>query len=116
MICSCPVCGQTISDIPVTVYPERGFVVAQNKLATLTGKEMLLVEALVRAFPKVLTKQQIMDACYSGMDEPEITIVDVFVCKTRKKLDPLGVRIDTSWGVGYGLGVDVKPRLIEAMQ
>lgn len=51
------------------------------------------------------TKQSIMMAMYSDrIDvEPEIKIVDVFVCKMRKKLKPFGVEIITIWGQGYAL-------------
>ncbi|MGO8093196.1 helix-turn-helix domain-containing protein [Rhizobium leguminosarum] len=50
------------------------------------------------------TKQSIMMALYSDCaDEPEIKIVDVFVCKMRRKLSKFGVRIETVWGQGYRL-------------
>lgn len=51
------------------------------------------------------TKQQIMDLLYWDRpnDEPEIKIVDVFICKMRKKLTPFGVQIATVWGQGYGV-------------
>lgn len=51
------------------------------------------------------TKQSIMMAMYSDrIDvEPEIKIVDVFVCKMRKKLKPFGIEIITLWGAGYAL-------------
>ncbi|NTI27643.1 helix-turn-helix domain-containing protein [Rhizobium rhizogenes] len=51
------------------------------------------------------TKQSIMMALYSDRpdDEPEIKIVDVFVCKLRKKLTRFGVLIETVWGQGYRL-------------
>ncbi|RUM06789.1 winged helix-turn-helix domain-containing protein [Rhizobium chutanense] len=50
------------------------------------------------------TKQSIMMALYSDRaEEPEIKIVDVFVCKMRRKLKPFGVRIETIWGQGYRL-------------
>lgn len=112
MTCACPICGSAIDDIPVTFYPERGMVVAGGRFALLTGKEMTLVEALARSFPKGQTKNQLMDACYGGMDEADIKIIDVFVCKIRKKLDAIGVRIDTIWGHGYALAVKQKPRMI----
>ena len=53
----------------------------------------------------VATKQSIMLAMYSDrIDvEPEIKIVDVFVCKMRKKLKSFGVEIATVWGAGYSL-------------
>lgn len=50
------------------------------------------------------TKQSIMMALYSDRsEEPEIKIVDVFVCKLRRKLRPFGVHIETIWGQGYRL-------------
>lgn len=50
------------------------------------------------------TKQSIMMALYSDRaEEPEIKIVDVFVCKMRRKLSKFGVRIETVWGQGYRL-------------
>lgn len=51
------------------------------------------------------TKQSIMLAMYSDrIDvEPEIKIVDVFICKMRRKLKPFGIEIATIWGQGYAL-------------
>jgi two-component system cell cycle response regulator CtrA len=51
------------------------------------------------------TRQSIMLALYSDRpnEEPEIKIVDVFVCKMRKKLARFGVRIETVRGQGYRL-------------
>ncbi|NEI60938.1 helix-turn-helix domain-containing protein [Rhizobium leguminosarum] len=57
------------------------------------------------------TKQSIMMALYSDRaEEPEIKIVDVFVCKMRRKLRPFGVKIETIWGLGYRLA---KPDVTE---
>lgn len=51
------------------------------------------------------TKAQIMTALYADRidEDPEIKIVDVFICKLRKKLAPFGVSITTLWGRGYSL-------------
>lgn len=38
---------------------------------------------------------------YDRLNPPDIKIVDVFVCKMRKKLRPYGITIDTVWGRGY---------------
>lgn len=54
----------------------------------------------------IATKQQIHDALYGlrpDGDDPEMKIIDVFVCKARKKLSKFGVVIETHWGQGYGL-------------
>lgn len=73
--------------------------------------EWRLTAAEARVFSHLTTKPQctkesIMAALYGlkpNTDEPEIKIVDVFVCKLRKKLRPFGVKIVTVWGQGYGL-------------
>lgn len=59
---------------------------------------------------EVATKDAIMAALYrdAGKDEAEIKIVDVFVCKLRKKLRPLGFSIETLWGRGYFLKPETK--------
>lgn len=53
----------------------------------------------------IATKQSIMMALYSNRtdEDPEIKIVDVFVCKMRKKLSRFNIMIDTVWGQGYAL-------------
>jgi DNA-binding response OmpR family regulator len=115
--CSCPVCGQSISELPVTILPERGMVVANGKFAVLTGNESLLLQRLAEVFPRVLSKEAALEWMYQFAaegEEPEIKIIDVFICKARKKLDPIGVRIDTVWGKGYALALDRKPVVVRA--
>lgn len=53
----------------------------------------------------VASKQSIMTALYSDRsdEDPEMKIVDVFICKLRKKVKPFGVEIVTVWGHGYAL-------------
>ena len=78
---------------------------------SLTGKEACLFGRLIALKGAVGTKQALMDAMYNGsIDEPEIKIVDVFVCKLRKKLKPFGVDIQTVWGQGYRIEPDVVAR------
>lgn len=103
--CHCPVCGGSLPEMPVTLHPERGIVVAGGAFVAMTAAEMGVLEALAEAYPNVVRKERIMDALYglSG-DEPNIKIVDVYICKIRKKTERIGVRIDTSWGQGYSLG------------
>lgn len=77
----------------------------------LTGKEALMFAALVARGEA--SKQALMDALYSDKpdgDEPEIKIVDVFICKLRKKLRPYGIEIQTIWGRGYALPDEVRAR------
>jgi two-component system, cell cycle response regulator CtrA len=51
----------------------------------------------------VLTKEAFLNHLYGGMDEPEMKIIDVFICKLRKKLAVAGADnlIGTVWGRGY---------------
>jgi two-component system, cell cycle response regulator CtrA len=72
----------------------------------LTGKEYQLLELLSLRKGTTLTKEMFLNQLYGGMDEPEIKIIDVFICKLRKKLTAaLNGRdyIETVWGRGYVL-------------
>ncbi len=69
----------------------------------LTGKEYAILELLVLRKGMVLTKEVFLNHLYGGMDEPEMKIIDVFICKLRKKLAEAGAPsvIGTVWGRGY---------------
>ncbi|MBE7213473.1 MAG: response regulator transcription factor [Gluconacetobacter diazotrophicus] len=71
----------------------------------LTGKEYAILELLVMRKGMVLTKDAFLNHLYGGMDEPEMKIIDVFICKLRKKLQLAGAGnlIGTVWGRGYML-------------
>ena len=69
----------------------------------LTGKEYAILELLVLRKGMVLTKEAFLNHLYGGIDEPEMKIIDVFICKLRKKLALAGADhlIGTVWGRGY---------------
>ena len=71
----------------------------------LTGKEFSILELLMLRRGTVLSKEAFLNHLYGGIDEPEIKIIDVFVCKLRKKLaEATGAQlIGTVWGRGYVL-------------
>jgi|EP01037_Dinobryon_pediforme_P011427 two-component system cell cycle response regulator CtrA len=72
----------------------------------LTGKEYQMLELLSLRKGTTLTKEMFLNHLYGGMDEPELKIIDVFICKLRKKLATatLGAHyIETVWGRGYVL-------------
>jgi len=72
----------------------------------LTGKEYGILELLSLRKGTTLTKSMFLNPLYGGMDEPELKIIDVFVCKLRKKLATAtnGENyIETVWGRGYVL-------------
>ena len=72
----------------------------------LTGKEYEMLELLSLRKGTTLTKEMFLNHLYGGMDEPELKIIDVFICKLRKKLSvATGGKnyIETVWGRGYVL-------------
>src|SRR3712207_5135836 len=72
----------------------------------LTGKEYAMLELLSLRKGTTLTKEMFLNHLYGGMDEPELKIIDVFICKLRKKLSLAcgGANyIETVWGRGYVL-------------
>ncbi len=72
----------------------------------LTGKEYQMLELLSLRKGTTLTKEMFLNHLYGGMDEPELKIIDVFICKLRKKLaTAAGGKhyIETVWGRGYVL-------------
>ena len=72
----------------------------------LTGKEYGILELLSLRKGTTLTKEMFLNHLYGGMDEPELKIIDVFVCKLRKKLANASSGenyIETVWGRGYVL-------------
>jgi two-component system cell cycle response regulator CtrA len=82
----------------------------------LTAKEYGIIELLSLRKGTTLTKEMFLNHLYGGMDEPELKIIDVFVCKLRKKLSTAtgGEHyIETVWGRGYVLRdpVEATPEL-----
>ena len=72
----------------------------------LIGKEYQMLELLALRKGMTLTKEMFLNHLYSGMDEPELKIIDVFMCKLRKKLaSASGGKnyVETMWGRGYML-------------
>lgn len=92
--------GELILDL------EAKSVLANGKLIRLTGKEYQIFELLSLRKGTTMTKEMFLNHLYGGMDEPELKIIDVFVCKLRKKLaEATGGHnyIETVWGRGYVL-------------
>lgn len=77
----------------------------EGKPLHLTGKEYGILELLSLRKGTTLTKEMFLNHLYGGMDEPEVKIIDVFICKLRKKIEMLSGEnyIETVWGRGYVL-------------
>jgi two-component system, cell cycle response regulator CtrA len=90
----------------VTVNLDAKTVEAEGTAVHLTGKEYQMLELLSLRKGTTLTKEMFLNHLYGGMDEPELKIIDVFICKLRKKLaEATGGEnyIETVWGRGYVL-------------
>lgn len=101
----CPCCGQALPDDGETrIDLDGGFVVANGAVARLTEAEFNLFLLLWQRRPRMVSREALMSEAYwlrNDQDEPEIKIIDVQICKVRKKLATTGIEIDTVWGRGY---------------
>jgi two-component system, cell cycle response regulator CtrA len=90
----------------VAVNLDAKTVESDGKAVHLTGKEYQMLELLSLRKGTTLTKEMFLNHLYGGMDEPELKIIDVFICKLRKKLSIAtdgDNYIETVWGRGYVL-------------
>ena len=88
----------------LTVNLDTRTVEVETQPLHLTGKEYGILELLSLRKGTTLTKEMFLNHLYGGMDEPELKIIDVFVCKLRKKLAAAAggrQHIETIWGRGY---------------
>jgi len=90
----------------LTVNLDTKSVEVEGQRIHLTGKEYAMLELLSLRKGTTLTKEMFLNHLYGGMDEPELKIIDVFICKLRKKLASAtggDHYIETVWGRGYVL-------------
>src|SRR4029453_19205854 len=90
----------------LTVNLDTRTVEVETQPLHLTGKEYGILELLSLRKGTTLTKEMFLNHLYGGMAGPELKIIDVFVCKLRKKLsNATGGEnyIETVWGRGYVL-------------
>ena len=90
----------------VVVNLDTRTVEVDSRPLHLTGKEYGILELLALRKGTTLTKEMFLNHLYGGMDEPEVKIIDVFICKLRKKLQEASGGdnyIETVWGRGYVL-------------
>lgn len=105
----------TTGDLSVNL--DTRAVEVRGRVVNLTGKEYQILELLSLRKGTTLTKEMFLNHLYGGMDEPELKIIDVFICKLRKKLAEAldGANyIETVWGRGYVLR-DPDPATIERL-
>jgi two-component system cell cycle response regulator CtrA len=84
-------------------------VEVDGKRVPVTGKEYAILELLALRMGNTITKDMLLNHLYGGRDEAEVKIIDVFICKLRKKLSLASGGshyIETVWGRGYALARD----------
>jgi len=95
-----------ISTGKLSVNLDTRTVAVEGEPLHLTAKEYGIIELLSLRKGQTLTKEQFLNHLYGGIDEPELKIIDVFICKLRKKLSTTtggDNYIETVWGRGYVL-------------
>ena len=93
-----------VGDLTVNLDAKTAEIAGER--VPLTGKEYQMLEYLSLRKGSTVTKEMFLGQLYGGMDEPDIKIIDVFICKLRKKLaDASNGKdyIETVWGRGYVL-------------
>src|SRR5215217_3903747 len=91
-------------DLVVKLDTQRAEIAGQP--VPLTGKEYRMLELLALRKGMTISKDMFLSHLYGGRDEPELKIIDVFICKLRKKLAAVSGGVDyveTVWGRGYML-------------
>ncbi len=89
---------------PMEIDIKQRKVLIYGTELVLTSKEYSVLELLAMKRGSILAKETFLNHIYGGMDEPELKIVDVFICKLRKKIAQLAGDsnlIETVWGRGY---------------
>jgi two-component system, cell cycle response regulator CtrA len=88
---------------PVVLDMDSNTVAVNNHDVHLTEKEYRILELLLLRGGSIIAKESFLNHLYGGNDEPDIKIIDVFICKLRKKLQVAGAPnvIATVWGRGY---------------
>ncbi len=91
----------TIGDMHILMDKKEVYI--QDTLLDLTTMEYELLELLALNKGRTLGKESLINQLYGGIDEPEPKVMDVFVCKIRRKMQKITDKdyIKTVWGRGY---------------
>ncbi len=96
-----------IGQMEINMTSKTVFIAGQP--LKLTGKEYALLELLCLRRGMMISKEQFLNYLYGGIDTPEVKIIDVFLCRIRRKIKKLSdgkQYIHTAWGRGYILKED----------
>ena len=101
----CPVCGSMfLEQHKIKLDADSGILRDEDKIVYLTPTESTMMEALFECYPRVLSRDFFLERLYPHeADEPNIKIIDVFICKMRKTIKELDLEVVTHWGRGYSV-------------
>jgi DNA-binding response OmpR family regulator len=95
-------------DPGIVIVPKAGMVSRNGQEVRLGARLMELFMILYRRAGMIIEREALMDQLYQLREnEPDMKVIDVMVCKLRRALQPLGMKIITAWGTGYAL--DLRP-------
>lgn len=100
----------------ITLDPERRILRVDGRRVHVSPREFIVLEVLMTRQDRVFTRNQLFDHLYSGEtdNEPEQRILDVFICRLRRKIAPHSRFIETVWGQGWRMRETAPPALAEA--
>lgn len=103
----CPCCKQPFDPAEIVFSEDWRIVAHHGERVALTPRETQVFARLHRAYPNLVHRDVLHAALYAGDRDggADPKILDIFVCKLRKKLSPLGIVIETVWAAGYRLTV-----------
>jgi len=92
---------------PIALDVPGKIVRVEGRAIHLTVREYQMLELLAVSAERLVTKSGFLDHIYGGLDEPGLKIIDVYICKLRKRLEAAspgaGRMLETIWGRGYRL-------------
>jgi DNA-binding winged helix-turn-helix (wHTH) protein len=117
MVLTCKCCGQEVEGAKILVDHDESLIYNASHTAYLTRQEFKVVKLLIDRSPNMITKESLYDLAFvdDRGEGPSMKIVDVIICKIRKKIEPVDLIIETVWGKGYKLidGTGKDPKAIK---
>lgn len=105
---TCPCCGQPVRRPgEVLVWGDMQAIERRGRVVKLTPREFAVFSGIWQAWPRSVERDALYDALYANRrrSRPGSKIIEVTICKVRKKLAPLGLLVTAQWGVGYVLTI-----------
>ncbi len=107
----CEKCGRPFDDFMEKhgISMSLGQLWREEMQIRLTNREWQIIETLLLRFPSPVHKESIFLRVWGGSSDVQIKTLDVFICKLRKKIMPVNLRIETIFGMGFQLHIGPMP-------